>query len=61
MVEGDKAVAAYQMSCDYLDDDGRAWPVSLPGVFRFTVADGLIASRMDYWDGASFQRQVRDA
>lgn len=58
VVEGERAVAAYRMSFTYHDDDGREWPVSLPGVFRFTVADGRITSRVDYWDGVNFEQQT---
>jgi ketosteroid isomerase-like protein len=58
IVDGDRAAVAYRMTCDWLDDDGRRHPVALRGMFRFTVADGLIAHRVDYWDGADFERQV---
>ena len=52
-MEGDRAAVAYRMSFIY---DGV--PVRLRGVFRFRVAGDLIAHRVDYWDGADFQRQI---
>lgn len=60
VIEGERAVAAYRMTFTYRDDDGRDWPVSLPGVFRFTVSAGRIASRVDYWDGINFQNQTSE-
>ena len=53
IVEGDRAAVPYRMSFIY----GGA-PVRLRGVFRFRVAGELIAHRVDYWDGADFERQV---
>jgi steroid delta-isomerase-like uncharacterized protein len=62
IVDGDRAAAAYRLSCRWLDEDGRAHPVSIRGMFRFRVAgDGLIAHRVDYWDSAEFERQVASA
>jgi ketosteroid isomerase-like protein len=58
VVDGDRAAAAYRMSCRWLDDDGHAHPVTIRGVFRFRVADGAIAHRVDYWDSGEFQRQI---
>lgn len=58
VVEGDHAVAAYRMTFVHQGDDGQEHPVSLRGVFRFTVRDGQIAHRVDYWDGVAFQRQI---
>ncbi|WP_116996011.1 nuclear transport factor 2 family protein [Desertimonas flava] len=60
VIEGERAVAAYRMTFTYRDDDGREWPVSLPGVFRFTTSGGRITSRVDYWDGINFQNQTTD-
>jgi hypothetical protein len=34
-------------------------PVAVRGVFRFLARDGLIAHRVDYWDGVDFERQTR--
>ncbi|MYV99188.1 nuclear transport factor 2 family protein [Streptomyces sp. SID3343] len=33
-------------------------PVRIRGVFRLRVVDGLVAHRVDYWDGAEFARQT---
>jgi steroid delta-isomerase-like uncharacterized protein len=56
VVEGDRAAVAYTMTCTY-----HGGPVSVRGVFRFEVRDGLIAHRVDYWDSAAFAQQVGDA
>jgi steroid delta-isomerase-like uncharacterized protein len=53
IVEDARAVVAYTMTCTY-----QGAPVSVRGVFRFRVEDGLIAHRVDYWDSASFRAQV---
>jgi uncharacterized protein (TIGR02246 family) len=58
IVDGDRAAVPYRMTCEWRDDDGRSHPVSLRGMFRFRVVDGLIAHRVDYWDGSEFERQV---
>ena len=58
LIDGERAAVAYRMTCDWIDDDGRRHPVSLRGMFRFRVADGVIVHRVDYWDGADFERQV---
>jgi steroid delta-isomerase-like uncharacterized protein len=55
IVEADRAAVAYTMTCAW---GPSAAPVSIRGVFRFRVADGLIAHRVDYWDSAEFTRQV---
>ena len=53
LVDGDRAAVAYTMTAVV---DGR--PISIRGVFRFVVRDGLVAHRVDYWDGADFERQI---
>ena len=58
VVEGAKAAVAYRMTCNWIGDDGHRHPVALRGMFRFVVVDGRIAHRVDYWDGADFERQV---
>lgn len=58
VVDGDRAAAAYRMSFRAVGADGTTRPVSIRGVFRFRVRDGLIAHRVDYWDGLEYQRQV---
>ena len=55
IIESDRAAVAYTMTCSW--GPSRA-PVSIRGVFRFRVVDGLIAHRVDYWDSAEFSRQV---
>lgn len=58
IVSGDRAAVAYTMTCSWLGDGGVIRPVNLRGVFRLRVNDGHIAHRVDYWDGAEFQRQT---
>ncbi len=58
IVEGAHAAAAYRMTFDWLGEPSARKPVAIRGMFRFRVADGLIAHRVDYWDSAEFRRQV---
>lgn len=58
IVDGDRAAVPYTMSFTWTDPDAAAHPVRIRGMFRFRVADGHIAHRVDYWDGADFQRQI---
>lgn len=58
LVDGDRAAVAYTMRCTWRDDEGAGHPVAIRGVFRFRVAGGAVAHRVDYWDGADFERQV---
>jgi steroid delta-isomerase-like uncharacterized protein len=61
IVDGDRAAVAYRMSCRWRDPDDPDGPlraVTIRGVFRFRVADGAIAHRVDYWDSGEFQRQI---
>jgi len=52
-----RAVLAYKMSFR-LVSAGNA-PVKVRGVFRLWVnADGLLARRIDYWDGTEVTRQL---
>jgi ketosteroid isomerase-like protein len=53
LVDGDRAAVAYTMTAMV---GGR--PISIRGVFRLLVRDGLVAHRVDYWDGADFERQI---
>jgi hypothetical protein len=39
--------------------DGR--PISIRGMFRFRTVDGLVAHRVDYWDGAEADRQIGES
>ena len=51
VVEGHKVAAAYRMTFDH----GEA-PIEIQGMMLFTVRDGLIAERSDYWDGVTYLR-----
>lgn len=53
IVDGLRAAVPYRMSFTY-----RGRPVAIRGMFRFEVEDGLIAHRVDYWDGEEFARQT---
>ena len=55
IVDDDRVAVAYTMTCSWGSDRK---PVKIRGVFRFRVARGLIAHRVDYWDSAEFTRQV---
>lgn len=60
VVEADRAVVAYTMTCRIVSA-GSA-PVRVRGVFRFRVdATGLIAHRVDYWDSGEVRRQLAEA
>ncbi len=56
LIDGDRAAVAYTMTATV---GGRL--IVIRGVFRFLVRDGLIAHRVDYWDGADYQRQISDS
>jgi steroid delta-isomerase-like uncharacterized protein len=56
--DGDRVATRYRMTFRWLDDEGAGHPVVIRGTFWFRLRDGLIAHRIDYWDGADFQRQV---
>ena len=53
IAEDDRLAVPYTMSCT-VDDDA----VQIRGMFRFRVDRGLIAHRVDYWDGTEFERQT---
>jgi steroid delta-isomerase-like uncharacterized protein len=56
IVDDDRAAVAYTMTA-VVDDR----PISIRGVFRFRVRDGMVAHRVDYWDGAQFARQIGES
>jgi steroid delta-isomerase-like uncharacterized protein len=56
LVDGDRAAVAYTMTAAV---DGRL--IAIRGVFRFRVRAGLVAHRVDYWDGAEFARQIGES
>ncbi|MGW9213867.1 nuclear transport factor 2 family protein [Embleya sp. NPDC055664] len=60
LVDGDRAALAYTMTCRPRGSRA-AEPVRIRGVFRFRVVGGLVAHRVDYWDGGEFERQVGGA
>ena len=62
IVEGANVAVAYRMSAAWRQPEApasAARPFLIRGMFRFRVESGLIVHRVDYWDSADFQRQVR--
>jgi predicted ester cyclase len=57
LVDGDRAALAYRMSFRWEGAEHRP-RVVIRGMFRFRVADGRIAHRVDYWDSAAFHAQT---
>lgn len=53
IVDGDKAAVAYTMR--FVMDDRN---IEIEGVMVFKVRNDLIASRKDYWDGLTYQKQT---
>ncbi len=51
-----EVVVRYDFSAVY-----QGFSISIPGVMWFTVRDGLIAKRMDVWDGGTFLSQIATA
>jgi ketosteroid isomerase-like protein len=58
IVDGDRVAVAYRMTCRWVDSAGTEHPVVIRGMFRFLVREGLVAHRVDYWDGEDFRRQI---
>jgi steroid delta-isomerase-like uncharacterized protein len=58
IVDGAHVAVPYLMTCRWVDHAGAEHPVSLRGMFHFRVRDGLVAHRVDYWDGEEFGRQI---
>ncbi|MCX5253379.1 nuclear transport factor 2 family protein [Streptomyces canus] len=56
LVDGGSAAVPYVMTFRMRSAGDR--PVRVRGVFVFTVADGLITRRTDYWDSGEVQRQL---
>jgi steroid delta-isomerase-like uncharacterized protein len=56
LVDGESAAVPYVMTFRMRSAGDR--PVRIRGVFVFTVADGLITRRTDYWDSGEVQRQL---
>jgi len=55
---GDRVAVPYTLRAHGEGPDGVWRPVEVRGMFRFTVRDGRIAHRVDYWDSAVYQGQV---
>lgn len=53
VADGDRVCAAYVLHARVNDRD-----VAVRGMMHFTVRDGAIARRTDYWDSAVFLRQA---
>ncbi|HVA73985.1 MAG TPA: nuclear transport factor 2 family protein [Acidimicrobiales bacterium] len=58
IVDGSRAAAPYLMTFRWRGEGTDPVPVRIRGMFRFEVAGGLVARRVDYWDSAEFERQV---
>ena len=56
VAEGDKVMAAYTMRASY---GGHA--IAVRGVMRFSMRDGLVAHRVDYYDALGFLQQIEQA
>ena len=54
VVDGSAVAAFYTMTAKW---QGEA-PISIRGVQRLVIADGLISHRTDYWDSQVFLQQV---
>lgn len=59
IVDGSRAAAPYVMTFSWQRADSGAVPVRIRGMFRFEVVAGLVTRRVDYWDSAEFERQVK--
>jgi ketosteroid isomerase-like protein len=57
IVERDRAALGYRMTARMRVDD-REVPITVRGMFRFRVRDGLVAHRVDYWDGEQVTAQL---
>lgn len=56
LVDGAFAAVPYVMTFRMRSAGDR--PVRIRGAFLFTVADGLVTHRTDYWDGDEVRRQL---
>ena len=54
VVEGDRLFVSYRLHALWKDEA----TISMQGVMRFEMAEGLIAKRTDYWDSSSFLNQI---
>lgn len=53
LTEADRCAIRYRLTAVY---DGH--PIDISGVMLFTVRDGLVAHRTDFWDSLTFMRQT---
>jgi ketosteroid isomerase-like protein len=53
VAEGDRVMAAYTMRATYEDH-----AIAVRGVMRFSIRDGLVAHRVDYYDALGFLQQI---
>jgi ketosteroid isomerase-like protein len=58
LVDGDRVAVPYTLTASCAGPGGDLRPVRIRGIFRLTVAGGLIAHRVDYWDSGTFLRQI---
>jgi ketosteroid isomerase-like protein len=56
VADGDRAAVTYTM---HATNSGH--PITIRGVMRIVVRDGLVAQRTDYWDALTFLRQTGQA
>ena len=56
ITEGNKSAVAYTMRANSAGHD-----ITVRGVMRITVRDGLVAHRTDYWDALGFLKQIGQA
>jgi len=56
VAQDDRAAAAYTMHATY---EGHT--ITIRGVMRITVRDGLVAHRTDYYDSLGFLKQIGQA
>ncbi|MFJ5304257.1 nuclear transport factor 2 family protein [Streptomyces sp. NPDC088350] len=56
LVDGGSAAVPYVMTFRMRSAGDR--PVRVRGVFVFTVVDGLVTRRTDYWDSGEVRRQL---
>lgn len=58
LAERDRVMVAYTMTFLHRTVGGGEHTVTMRGVFRFRFNGDLIAHRVDYWDGVSYQLQT---
>lgn len=61
LVDGDRAAVAYRMTARLQRDDAQPVAIDVRGVFRLGVREGLVAHRVDYWDGEVVAAQIAAA